>query len=191
MKEYKRRHPEFSLCGLNCGLCPRFHTDGPSRCPGCGGPDFHLKHPTCAVITCSSKHENVEFCFQCAGFPCERYKAPNTLDSFITYRNVLSDLEKAQKRGIERYLKELSRKREILKILLGRYNDGKQKGFYCLAVNLLDLPDLEKIAKRLGEERDAGARGSDIKERAKSAVELIGSAARKKNVELKLRSKSG
>gem|GEM_PF-3991072 len=35
--EYKvRSYPLFSDCGLNCGLCPRYYTDGASRCPGCG-----------------------------------------------------------------------------------------------------------------------------------------------------------
>ena len=34
--EYDREYPLFSACGLNCGLCPRFYTDGESRCPGCG-----------------------------------------------------------------------------------------------------------------------------------------------------------
>ncbi|HCP15088.1 MAG TPA: hypothetical protein DIT32_04865, partial [Peptococcaceae bacterium] len=64
MKEYVRAYPLFSLCGLNCGLCPRYHTEGESRCPGCGGPAFHLKHPSCAVITCSRKHGGVEHCCQ-------------------------------------------------------------------------------------------------------------------------------
>lgn len=55
MKEYKREYSLFSLCGLNCGLCPHYQTNGISKCPGCGGQDFHLKHPTCAVITCNRK----------------------------------------------------------------------------------------------------------------------------------------
>jgi hypothetical protein len=33
MKEYYRNYPLFSLCGLNCGLCPRYHTQGESKCP--------------------------------------------------------------------------------------------------------------------------------------------------------------
>jgi len=53
MKEYKREYPLFSLCGLNCGLCPKYHTNGESKCPGCGGTDFTLKHPPCKVIRCN------------------------------------------------------------------------------------------------------------------------------------------
>jgi hypothetical protein len=187
MKDYRRRHPTFALCGLNCGLCPRYHTDGPSRCPGCGGPNFHLKRPSCSVITCSRKHGDVEFCFQCSAFPCPRYRAPSKQDSFVTYRNVLSDMDRAKKRGVDSYMKELDRKVEIVETLIARYNDGKRKGFYCLAVNLLDLPELEKIMRRLTE--DADAQGLDIKEKAGAAVELLEAAARKKGVELKLRTK--
>jgi len=73
VNEYKREYPLFSLCGLNCGLCPRYHTNGTSKCPGCGGEDFYLKHPSCAVINCSRKHGNSEYCYQCKLFPCEKY----------------------------------------------------------------------------------------------------------------------
>jgi hypothetical protein len=26
-------HPTIGCCGIDCGLCPRYYTDGPSRCP--------------------------------------------------------------------------------------------------------------------------------------------------------------
>lgn len=34
MKGFKRQNQLFSLCGLNCGLCPMFLN---KNCPGCGG----------------------------------------------------------------------------------------------------------------------------------------------------------
>jgi hypothetical protein len=110
MIKYKRKYPLFSLCGLNCGLCPRYQTDGKSRCPGCGGEDFHLKHPTCAVITCNKKHDYVEYCFQCSSYPCNRYNEPSKVDSFISYRNVISDFKKAYKIGVEKYQTKLNKK---------------------------------------------------------------------------------
>ncbi len=142
MKEYTRAHPSFSLCGLNCALCPRHHTDGSSRCPGCGGDDFALLHPSCAVITCSAKHGNIEFCFECASYPCERYATAGTADSFIAYRNVLSDNQLASE-NLNGYLAELECKRRILCELILKANDGKSKAFYCLAANLLPLAELE------------------------------------------------
>jgi hypothetical protein len=31
----KITYPEIGICGLSCGLCPSYHTDGISRCGGC------------------------------------------------------------------------------------------------------------------------------------------------------------
>lgn len=185
MREYQREYPFFALCGLNCGLCPRYQTDGVSKCPGCGGPDFHLKHPSCAVITCNKKHDNVEYCFQCSAYPCERYSKPNKVDSFISYQNVLTDFEKAKKKGIERYQKEINKKVKILEFLIKNYNDGKRKGFYCLAVNLISLLDLENIMKKINNEMNKP--GMDKIKNIKSVIELIESVAKKNKIELKLR----
>jgi len=117
MTIYSRKEPYYSLCGLNCCLCPRFYTNGSSRCPGCGGKEFSSKHPTCAVITCSKKHDYIEFCFQCREFPCERYRKLGGMDSFITYKNVLLNIEKA-KADLNIYMASLKTKYEYLKILL-------------------------------------------------------------------------
>ncbi len=182
MRITKRSYPEFALCGLNCGLCPRYHTDGPSRCPGCGGPDFHLKRPSCSVITCSRKHGDVEFCFQCSEYPCPRYTRPNKQDSFVTYRNVASDFERARRSGLKAYRKQLDRKIEILKSLLRECDDGRHKSYYCLAVNLLDLPVLERIWKAVEAQRKASG-PVDIK----AVVDRFDKAAKAKSVELKLR----
>lgn len=184
MEEYKRQYPAFALCGLNCCLCPRFHTDGPSRCPGCGGPDFHLKHPACAVITCSKKHGSPEFCFACPEFPCKRFPEETVADSFITYRNVRRDLECAKKRLTE-YLATLDRKQRVLKILLGEFDDGRRKSFYCTAVNLLPVSALEKLLRP-----QSGAKDAPVlkpKEKAALMSARIQEAAKKLNVDLVLR----
>jgi hypothetical protein len=187
MKEYKRKYPLFSLCGLNCGLCPRYQTEGISKCPGCGGLDFHLKHPSCAVITCNRKHDNVEYCFQCSSYPCQRYSERSDVDSFITYKNVISDFVKAKKTGIERYQEEINRKVKILEYCIANYNDGKRKNFFCLAVNLFSLPDLENIMDRI--DKEINNKDMDKTEKIKSIIALFESIAKKNNIELKLRRK--
>jgi hypothetical protein len=184
MKEYKRKYPLFSLCGLNCGLCPRYHTDGASKCPGCGGPDFHLKHPTCAVITCNKKHDDVEFCFQCSSYPCERYLKQKKADSFISYRNVLVDFKKS-KEDIAKYKTELNGKVKILKYLIAHCNDGKKKNFYCVAVNHLKLSDLKNIMDQIDKQIKSKDVGS--KNKIEIVVDLIEKMAKKENVELRLR----
>lgn len=185
MKEYKREYPLFSLCGLNCGLCPRYQSKGVSRCPGCGGEDFHLKHPSCAVITCNRKHNNFEYCYQCTSYPCDRYIKPSSTDSFITYQKVISDFEKARNDGIERYQEELNEKVSFLEFLIDNYNDGRKTSFYCIAVNLLSLADLKDIKK------DIQDRISKLNSTYKEKIELISSViearASSESIELKLR----
>ncbi len=185
MEEYTRTTPQFSLCGLNCGLCPRYQTQGESRCPGCGGPDFRLKHPACAVITCSKKHGSPEYCFECSAYPCERYSRTGEADSFISYRNVIADFEKAKTSGVEPYMAELREKIEILEFLLNTYNDGRRKSYYCSAVNLLPLPDLREIMSETQEK----IAPSDIpqKEKIEETIRLFEARAKSKDIELKLR----
>ena len=47
MKNFKRDNLLFSLCGLNCGLCP-MKIDG--YCPGCGGG---AGNQSCKIARCS------------------------------------------------------------------------------------------------------------------------------------------
>ena len=185
MEEYKRTNPLFSLCGLNCGLCPRYNTQGASKCPGCGGTDFHLKHPSCAVITCSKKHGQVEYCYQCSAYPCERYSRMGEKDSFMSYRNVLSDFDKAKSGGAEKYTTELTEKIDILDFLINTYNDGRRKAFYCNAVNLLPLADLREIMDII-KERIAGY-DIPLKEKIEEIVRLMEERAASHNIQLKLR----
>jgi hypothetical protein len=150
MELYTRKSPDFSLCGLNCALCPNFHlhTEGKFQCPGCGGENFFEKHPSCAIITCSKKHNNIDFCFNCEEYPCERYLKPSEKDSFITYKNREINI-KSFKENSRKYLDELSRKKNILAELLEHYNNGRMKNYFCIAVNLIPIFELEKIMEKI------------------------------------------
>lgn len=184
MKEYKREYPLFSLCGLNCGLCPRYQSKSASRCPGCGGEEFHLKHPSCAIITCSRKHGDVEYCFQCAEYPCGRYKQTSGSDSFISYQNVLSDFEKARA-GLEDYRRELNEKVKFLELLIENYNDGRRTSFYCNAVNLLNPDDLSDIKSDISARKDKSTVAQ--KEKLAMITTAFEKKAAEKGINLKLR----
>jgi len=184
MREYTRTNPLFSLCGLNCGLCPRYHTNGKSKCPGCGGKNFHLLRPGCALITCSKKHGDIEYCFCCDSFPCPRYESPSEKDSFITYRNVLRDLHRAKEIGIERYQQELNEKISLLETLLEHYNDGKRKGFYCTAVNLLEPSDLSDLKEYIISIENNTVEGSD---KIGQIVSYLLGKAKSRDIDLTLR----
>jgi hypothetical protein len=110
---------------------------------------------------------------------------PSKVDSFITYKNVISDFEKVKQIGIESFQEEINKKVEILEFLIKNYNDGKRKNFYCLAVNLFSLPDLESIIQRI--DCEINQLSVDKKKRIELVIELFESIAKTNNIELKLR----
>lgn len=181
MKDFRRKDLLFSLCGLNCGLCT-MHLDG--YCPGCGGGEGNQ---SCKIAKCSLQHGKIEYCYQCGSFPCERYKAVDEYDSFITHQNRLKDFEKMKAAGAEAYRKEQVEKMEILKDLLDHYNDGRKKTFFCLAVNLLELDDLQTAMEKMKKEEQE--RNLSAKDKAAYLTQLLRAAAGQKNIILKLRRK--
>ncbi len=68
MKDFTRSDLLFSLCGLNCGLCP-MHLGG--HCPGCGDGEGNQ---SCKIARCSLRHEKPEYCSHCWVFPCENMR---------------------------------------------------------------------------------------------------------------------
>ncbi len=180
MKDFERKDLQFSLCGLNCALCT-MKLD--RYCPGCGG----VGNRGCAIAKCSLNHGGLEYCFRCGEYPCEKYDNIETLDSFITHRNQLKDMEKAQKIGIEQYHSDLHKKAGILRHLLLGYNDGRHKGFFCIAVNLLELQDLETVMEQILLKTSSG--NLSMKEKAAVAAGLLQAVAEQKSVVLKLNKK--
>lgn len=184
MKNYQRQYPLFSLCGLNCGLCPNYYTNGASRCSGCGGEAFF--NPSCAVVACSGQHGGIEYCYLCEEYPCKRYDGADSYDSFVTHRNQLKDNDKVKNIGIAAYQIELNEKVSILQGLLENYNDGRRKNFFCLAINLLELQDIKDVMGQIEAEVKPDF---TLKERAATAVRLFQVIAEKRNITLKLRKK--
>lgn len=186
MDVYQRENPLFSVCGLNCGLCPRHHTQGTSRCPGCGGEGFFSQRPSCGVISCARK-QGIEFCYACAKYPCEKLQKGQCFDSFITHRSMLEDLNRAKEGGMAAYMETLLAKKSILETLLENYNDGRRKGFYCAAVNLLPLATLRE-AMAWGERDLAGE--TRTKERAAEMTACLQRMAQEAGISLALRKKN-
>ncbi len=181
----QREYPLFSACGLNCGLCPRYYTEGASRCPGCAGEGFSAKHPSCGVLSCAQRH-GLAYCCLCGEYPCGRYDGADLTDSFITHKNQLKDLDKAKNIGIDAYKADLNSKIALLKNLLENFDDGRRKSFFCIAVNLLDLRDIENVTAQMA---DITSVKDSKKEKAAVAVRLFQTVAEKRNIALQLRRK--
>lgn len=179
MKGFRRNDLLFSLCGLNCGLCP-MHLGG--HCGGCGAGN-----QSCKIARCSLSHGGVEYCFQCREYPCGMYDQIDKYDSFITHQNRISDMEKARRMGTAGYRAEQEEKIRILETLLSRYNDGRRKTLYCLAVNLLETDDLRDALREAESNPDLALLPQ--KERAAYMADLLQKLAGKRDLILKLRKK--
>jgi hypothetical protein len=156
------------------------------HCPGCGGG---VGNQSCAIAKCSMQQDKVEYCFLCPEYPCRRYKGIDIeeYDSFITHQRQLRDIERAQKIGIKAYIEEQAQKAGILQTLLSNYNDGRRKSFYCVAINLLPLQDIEAVMKQIVE--NTSFNNLTVKEKAEKAASLFQDIAVRQGLVLKLRKK--
>ena len=75
------------------------------------------------------------------------------------------------------------KKRDILKHLLFQYDDGSKNVFFCLAVNMMELGDLEKIVNQT----DESFQNMSMIEKSKAVEEMICDTADKNGVLLELR----
>ena len=179
MKGFERKNQLFSLCGLNCGLCPMYIG---KHCGGCGNGN-----QSCKIARCSLEQGKMEYCYECRQYPCEKYQHIDDFDSFITHKNRKSDLEKAQKAGIDRYNLEQKEKMQILEYLLSNYNSGRSKNFFCVAVNLLEFSDIQEVMNQLKDNSELSS--MPFKERCFYAVNAFQKIADRKNIVLKLNKK--
>ncbi len=144
-----KEYPTIGVCGLDCGLCPRYYTAGPSRCPGCAGPDFFHKHPSCSFITCAVRNKSLEACGECSDFPCAKFKSEKEYgqvkesSSYPPYRKVMANLRAIKEHGIEAFVKQQAKRIKLLERMLADFDDGRSKSCYCRSAALLDPAALE------------------------------------------------
>ncbi len=147
--EQIKKYPAIGVCGLDCGLCLRYYTIGTSRCPGCGGPDFFNKHPSCSFITCCVRKKGLEVCAECSEFPCSKFKSDEEYQqmkecsSYPSYRKVIPNLNFIKEHGIKKFIEQQERRIKLLKHIVENFDDGRSKSFFCKAACLLDLTSLE------------------------------------------------
>jgi hypothetical protein len=180
-----KKHSTLGCCGIDCGLCPRYQSKGSSACPGCGGPDFRLKHPSCGFLTCCSTTRGFEVCSECTDYPCKRFEPEKQgLDSFVTHRRIFQNHDYIKKTGIDSFLVQQKSRIRILNCFIDNYDDGRSKNFFCICCTLLPLERLQKINESFS------ATGSyeslSLKEKNKILKETLIDAGSELNIELKL-----
>ncbi len=189
--EQLKRYPTVGVCGLDCGLCPRYYTNGPSRCPGCGGPGFYDKHPSCSFITCCVKKQNLEACGQCRDFPCSKFKAEEEYrgvpasSSYPPYSKVLTNLTSIKEEGIRTFASRQAKRISLLQIMLESYDDGRSKSFFCRAAALLD-PATLRSSLVIAEKALATSNGGKVStaEKAKMLKAILVEAAAREAIDL-------
>lgn len=179
-------YTDIGVCGLSCGLCPRYHTEGESRCNGCKTES--RMDAGCPFITCALKKKRVEFCQDCEESPtCDKWKkhreAGKLHDSFKCYQKLDADIAFMREHGVQRFVETQKAREAILREMLADFNDGRSKSYYCIAATVFEVGELKSA---LEEARKASA-GRDTKGKARALHVALDAIAARKNYLLKLR----
>jgi hypothetical protein len=186
MTDRLKEHSTIGCCGIDCGLCPRFHTNGASACPGCCGANFKEKHPSCGVVTCCVNKRRLETCADCGDFPCHRFKTESAgYDSFVTHRRMYSNLDFIKTHGVELFVNQQKMRIDILTDFIQRCDDGRSKNFYCISCALLPIDKLQDSHRYMSSLEDS----TSIKIRSKQLKDYIQAIANDLLIDLKLKNK--
>lgn len=190
INEHVKIYPTIGVCGLDCGLCPRYYTVGPSRCPGCCGPEFFNKHPSCSFITCCVKKKNLEVCAECSEFPCSKFKSDEEYQqvkessSYPLYKKVMPNLNFINEHGIEKFVEQQKKRIKLLETMIFNFDDGRSRSFYCKSAALLDLTTLEdSLDKAIQKIKTDNIKPNDSKTKAKILKGILSGIALKEGVE--------
>jgi hypothetical protein len=174
MNEHVKVYPTIGVCGLDCGLCPRYYTVGASRCPGCCGPEFFSKHPSCSFITCCVKKKDFEVCAECSDFPCSKFKSDEEYQqlkessSYPSYKKVMSNLNFIKEHGIEQFIGQQKERIKLLETMIADFDDGRSRSSYCKSATSLDLTALENsLDKAIQKAKTDNIKPNDTKTKAR------------------------
>ena len=179
-------YPEIGICGLACRLCPAYQRESESRCDGCKTES--RMNAGCSLVTCALKRKGVEFCWVCGeSDSCARWKRHRDFgrqhDSFKCYQTLDDDILFIRRNGVDEFDALVRQREQVLKAMLNEFNEGRSKGYYCIAATVLELDELEDA---LAEARKRSA-GLGLKEKSGGLHSLLEAAAVAKNRTLKLR----
>lgn len=179
-KAVVKKYPTIGVCGLDCGLCPRYYTRGTSRCPGCAGPDFFSKHPSCGFITCCVKKKGMEVCAECPDFPCTRFRSEQEYQqvkessSYPSYKAVMRNADLIRERGIKEFIARQKKRIRLLERMIEDFDDGRSRSLFCRATCLHDVTNLEvALNEAIRQVRINHIRQDDTKAKARILRELL------------------
>lgn len=178
-----KQYNTIGCCGIDCGLCPRFHTKGESVCPGCCGVNFNIKHPPCSHANCCARKHELEVCSNCKDYPCEKFNSiRNGYDSFVTHKRIFNNINYIKHFGIKPFVAQQNNRIAILRSFLTDYDDGRSKSFFCLCCALLPIDELDTIYNQISSLHQS----LTLRERNKILRDNLISITEKLKIELKL-----
>ncbi|MGI5840357.1 MAG: DUF3795 domain-containing protein [bacterium] len=180
------KYPEIGICGLACHLCPRYHTDGSSRCGGCKSE--YRMGGGCLFITCAVKKKGIEFCWECGeSLNCEKWRRHREdgkkADSFKCYQKLEDDIEYVQKNRTLEFKRRQNRREAILKEMLKNYNEGRSKSYYCVAATVMEVNELQEALAKA----EKNSQCLDLKGKAKFLHSRLDEIAARQGYCLRLR----
>ena len=191
MNKSEKTYPTIGCCGLDCGLCPRYYTAGHSRCPGCAGPDFFNKHPSCSFITCCVKKKNLEVCAECPEFPCLKFKSEKEYQqvkessSYPSCKKIIPNMNYIKKHGLKKFIEQQSSRMKLLETMIKNFDDGRSRSFFCGAAAFLDLAGLKNSIDKANQKiKIDKITQTDVKTKAKILKGNIYEIAMKEGLEL-------
>ena len=180
------KYPEIGICGLSCKLCPAYHRETKSKCDGCKSES--RMNVGCTFIRCAKLKRNIEFCWDCKeSKTCEKWKKHREFsknhDSFVCYQKLNDNIFLVENKGIENFNFNQNIRRKLLEEMLEDFNEGRSKGYYSVAVTVMEIEELEKALSEVREK----ANGLNVKAKSKILHSALDEIAVKKNYHLKLR----
>ena len=137
-----KKYALVGCCGMSCALCPRFHSQSRSKCPGCG---LSSNRQYCSTFKCCTVNNHYETCAECAVFPCERLFRQADWAGFNTRKKWLENIKLIKEKGIEQWFNEQIEKEAMLKEALKFFNNDQMRSFLCLSFLYFDLETAKKL----------------------------------------------
>lgn len=183
----KVQYPAIGVCGLSCRMCPSYHRETKSRCPGC--KTEYRMGAACAMLRCALKHKGVEFCWDCPDSDnCEKFGKHKELsrihDTSTCYQKLEDNIRFVQKYGTAGFEKEQKERESLLGEMLSDFNEGRSKTKYCIAATVFTVDELKEV---LSKARAMSKAIDDLKEKARLMRAILDDLAMNKGYELRLR----
>jgi len=142
----------------------------------------------CPFITCALKKKGIEFCWDCEEKKiCEKWlkhrETAKKADSFKCYQKLEEGIACIRKNGVHEFEKTQKKREYLLKEMLREFNEGRSKSYYCIAVTVMEIGELEEALTKADKE----SKGLGIKEKSKVLHSILDEIAKQRNYYLKLR----